>query len=47
MQIRKTFLFLLIVALSFGTVFAQTIPTGKLTGHRDRQRERAPCPAST
>ena len=32
MQIRKTFLFLLIVALSFGTVFAQTIPTGKLTG---------------
>jgi hypothetical protein len=32
MQIRKTFLFLLIVALSFGTVLAQTIPTGKLTG---------------
>ncbi len=32
MQIRKTFLFLLIVALTFGTVLAQTIPTGKLTG---------------
>ncbi len=32
MQIRKTILFLLIVALSFGTLLAQTIPTGKLTG---------------
>ncbi len=32
MQIRKTLLFLLIVALSFGTSLAQTIPTGKLTG---------------
>jgi Carboxypeptidase regulatory-like domain len=32
MQIRKTFLLLLIVAIALGTSFAQTIPTGKLTG---------------
>ena len=32
MQYRKTFLFLLIVAVAIGTSFAQTIPTGKLTG---------------
>ncbi len=32
MQIRKTFLFLLIIALAVGTASAQSIPTGKLTG---------------
>jgi hypothetical protein len=43
MQIRKTFLFLLIAALFCGTAFAQTIPTGKLTG-TVRDSENGPLP---